>query len=171
MVPISLSYTTPPLGSTFNPLLSQARNPFNLNFFDSAQCLVVRRWRLIGHFPILYNPLLVQPPLSSSRAHRTCGLDAGFIIFDWCTAGGAHSLLIAPTCPPHVKPNHRPLSACVRIARLTSATPHRDSCNGCTTARTTCRTVTWTTRCVPGLTRRSGYGTGRGSTVCVRRAR
>jgi hypothetical protein len=33
-----------------------ARNPFNLNFFDSAQCLMVRRWRLIGYFPILYNP-------------------------------------------------------------------------------------------------------------------
>jgi hypothetical protein len=32
---------------------SHARNPFNLNFFDSAQCLMVRRWRLIGHFPIL----------------------------------------------------------------------------------------------------------------------
>jgi hypothetical protein len=28
----------------------------HLNFFDSAQCLMVRRWRLIGHFPILYNP-------------------------------------------------------------------------------------------------------------------
>ena len=27
---------------------SHARNPFNLNFFDSAQCLMVRRWRLIG---------------------------------------------------------------------------------------------------------------------------
>jgi hypothetical protein len=25
-------------------------------FFDSAQCLMVRRWRLIGYFPILYNP-------------------------------------------------------------------------------------------------------------------
>jgi hypothetical protein len=25
--------------------------------FDSAQCLMVRRWRLIGYFPILYNPL------------------------------------------------------------------------------------------------------------------
>ena len=35
---------------------SHARNPFNLNFFDSAQCLMVRRWRLIGCFPILYNP-------------------------------------------------------------------------------------------------------------------
>jgi hypothetical protein len=29
----------------------------DLNFFDSAQCLMVRRWRFIGHFPILYNPL------------------------------------------------------------------------------------------------------------------
>ena len=28
----------------------------NLNFFDSAQCLMVRRWRLIGYLPILYNP-------------------------------------------------------------------------------------------------------------------
>jgi hypothetical protein len=28
----------------------------DLNFFDSAQCLMVRRSRLIGHFPILYNP-------------------------------------------------------------------------------------------------------------------
>jgi hypothetical protein len=28
----------------------------DLNFFDSALCLMVRRWRLIGHFPILYNP-------------------------------------------------------------------------------------------------------------------
>jgi hypothetical protein len=36
---------------------SHARNQFNLNFFDSAQCLMVRRWRLIGHFPILYNPI------------------------------------------------------------------------------------------------------------------
>jgi hypothetical protein len=32
----------------------------NLNFFDSAQCLMVRRWRLIGYFPILYKP---TPPL------------------------------------------------------------------------------------------------------------
>jgi hypothetical protein len=38
---------------------SHARNPFNLNFFDSAQCLMVRRWRLIGYFPILYNPCCV----------------------------------------------------------------------------------------------------------------
>jgi hypothetical protein len=29
----------------------------DLNFFDSAQCLMVRRWRLIGYFPVLYNPL------------------------------------------------------------------------------------------------------------------
>jgi hypothetical protein len=35
---------------------SHARNPFDLNLFDSAQCLMVRRWRLIGHFPILYTP-------------------------------------------------------------------------------------------------------------------
>jgi hypothetical protein len=35
---------------------SHAWNPFNLNFFDSAPCLMVRRWRLIGYFPILYNP-------------------------------------------------------------------------------------------------------------------
>jgi hypothetical protein len=35
---------------------SHARNPFNLNFFYSAQCLVVLRWRLIGYFPILYHP-------------------------------------------------------------------------------------------------------------------
>jgi hypothetical protein len=40
-----------------NSATSQLRNPFNLNFFDSAQCLMVRRWRLIGLFPILYNPL------------------------------------------------------------------------------------------------------------------
>jgi hypothetical protein len=32
---------------------SHARNPFNLTFFYSAQCLMVRRWRLIGYFPIL----------------------------------------------------------------------------------------------------------------------
>jgi hypothetical protein len=32
---------------------SHARNPFNLNFFDSAQCQMVRSWRLIGYFPIL----------------------------------------------------------------------------------------------------------------------
>ena len=38
-----------------------------LTFFDSAQCLMVRRWRLIGHFPILYNPRAV----SSAGAHRT----------------------------------------------------------------------------------------------------
>jgi hypothetical protein len=24
----------------------------DLNFFDSAQCLMVPRWRLIGYFPI-----------------------------------------------------------------------------------------------------------------------
>jgi hypothetical protein len=37
----------------------------DLNFFDSAhQCLMVRRWRLIGHFPILYNPL--------QRHHKRC---------------------------------------------------------------------------------------------------
>jgi hypothetical protein len=39
--------------------------PFpDLNFFVSAQCLMVRRWRLIGHFPILYNPTLTTTPLS-----------------------------------------------------------------------------------------------------------
>jgi hypothetical protein len=33
--------------------------PFtDLNFFDSAQCLMVRRWCLIGHFLILFNPPL-----------------------------------------------------------------------------------------------------------------
>jgi hypothetical protein len=41
---------------------SHARNPFNLNFFDSAQCLMVRRRRLIGYFPILYNPYNYMPP-------------------------------------------------------------------------------------------------------------
>jgi hypothetical protein len=41
-------------------------NPFNLNFFDSAQCLMVRRWRLIGYFPILYNP---PPPPSHTATH------------------------------------------------------------------------------------------------------
>jgi hypothetical protein len=40
-------------------------HPLNdLNFFDSPQCLMVRRWRLIGHFPILYNPL--------QRHHKRC---------------------------------------------------------------------------------------------------
>jgi hypothetical protein len=34
----------------------------DLNFFDLAQCLMVRRWRLIGHFPILYNPSVWKPP-------------------------------------------------------------------------------------------------------------
>jgi hypothetical protein len=34
-------------------------DPFNLNLFDSAQCLMVRRWRLIGYFPFLYNPRFV----------------------------------------------------------------------------------------------------------------
>jgi hypothetical protein len=42
---------------------SHARNPFNLTFFDSAQCLMVRRWRLIGYFPILYNPTHLQTTL------------------------------------------------------------------------------------------------------------
>jgi hypothetical protein len=33
------------------------RNPFNLNFFLTRLCaLMDRRWRLIGYFPILYNP-------------------------------------------------------------------------------------------------------------------
>jgi hypothetical protein len=40
-----------------------------LTFFDSAHCLMVRRWRLIGHFPILYNPL---PPLACPTPKRTC---------------------------------------------------------------------------------------------------
>jgi hypothetical protein len=34
-----------------------ARNPFNLNFLTRLCGLMVRRWRLIGYFPILYNPL------------------------------------------------------------------------------------------------------------------
>jgi hypothetical protein len=33
-----------------------ARNPFNLHLFYSAQCLMVRRWRLIGHFPYPIQP-------------------------------------------------------------------------------------------------------------------
>jgi hypothetical protein len=61
---------------------SHARNPFNLNFFDSAQCLMVRRWLLIGYFPILYNPgAPLSPSLpparcrcrSGTRLPRTCG--------------------------------------------------------------------------------------------------
>jgi hypothetical protein len=57
---------------------SHARNPFNLNFFDSAQCLMVRRWRLIGYFPILYNP--------SSRSRERflqapLGLGSGWLSF------------------------------------------------------------------------------------------
>jgi hypothetical protein len=34
-------------------------------FFDSAQCLMVRRWRLIGHFPILYNPLTAMQKVAN----------------------------------------------------------------------------------------------------------
>jgi hypothetical protein len=35
---------------------SHARNPFNLNFLIQLCGLMVRKWRLIGYFPILYNP-------------------------------------------------------------------------------------------------------------------
>jgi hypothetical protein len=55
---------------------SHARNPFNLNFFDSAQCLMVRRWRLIGYFPILYNPAWecrAERTRSSGSRHCGCG--------------------------------------------------------------------------------------------------
>jgi hypothetical protein len=45
-----------PVAARDSPTLIPATHPFNLNLFDSAQCLMVRRWRLIGHFPILYNP-------------------------------------------------------------------------------------------------------------------
>jgi hypothetical protein len=38
-----------------------ARNPFNLNFLTRLCGLMVRRWRLIGYFPILYNPSSIQP--------------------------------------------------------------------------------------------------------------
>jgi hypothetical protein len=66
-VPCRVTLTTPcPLTST-----SHARNPFNLNFFDSAQCLMVRRWRLIGYFPILYNPLPSYVPHSAAQAQRS----------------------------------------------------------------------------------------------------
>ena len=40
----------------------------DLNFFYSAQCLMVRRWRLIGYFPILYNPRRVRVSAGSRRA-------------------------------------------------------------------------------------------------------
>jgi hypothetical protein len=53
---------------------SNARNPFNLNFFYSAQCLMVRRWRLIGHFPILYNP---STPVCGSALQRHADLSRG----------------------------------------------------------------------------------------------
>ena len=39
----------------------------DLNFFDSAQCLMVRRWRLIGQFPILYNPTVVAHSSAGGR--------------------------------------------------------------------------------------------------------
>jgi hypothetical protein len=42
----------------------------DLNFFDSAQCLMVRRWRLIGHFPILYNPLLPERVVKRAPTRR-----------------------------------------------------------------------------------------------------
>jgi hypothetical protein len=45
------------------------------HFFDSAQCLMARRWRLIGQFPILYNP----PPPPRSRV-----LAAERVVDGWC---------------------------------------------------------------------------------------
>jgi hypothetical protein len=44
--------------SGLTPLLSHvSRSDIRLILtFLSAQCLMVRRWRLIGYFPILYNP-------------------------------------------------------------------------------------------------------------------
>jgi hypothetical protein len=53
--------------------MSHARNPFNLYSFDSAQCLMVRRWRLIDYSPILYNPPSSSPLtcVCVGRVHRT----------------------------------------------------------------------------------------------------
>jgi hypothetical protein len=92
---------------------SQARNPFNLNFFDSAQCLWVRRWRLIGHFPILYNPRvraalygLVQLPQLKLGG------------FTENAASGGH-----PRAQTHTRA--KPSSDVVRCApRLPSISPH-----------------------------------------------
>jgi hypothetical protein len=49
---------------------SHARNLFNLNFLTRLSGLMVRRWRLIGYFPILYNPFV--NPTSTHRC--TAGL-------------------------------------------------------------------------------------------------
>ena len=45
----------------------------DLNFFDSAQCLMVRKWRLIGYFPILYNPNMERSEHSEAwNLNTTC---------------------------------------------------------------------------------------------------
>jgi hypothetical protein len=50
--------------------------PFpDLNFFYSAQCLMVRRWRLIGHFPFLYNPHPVQDLLDANPTNSENGCE------------------------------------------------------------------------------------------------
>jgi hypothetical protein len=45
-------------------------NPFNLVFLYSAQCLMVRRWRLIGYIPLSYIP--PPHPLRSLRSLHSC---------------------------------------------------------------------------------------------------
>jgi hypothetical protein len=48
---------------------SHARNPFNLFFlFLFGSCLMVRRWRLIGYFPILYNPSTINQSATMNTA-------------------------------------------------------------------------------------------------------
>jgi hypothetical protein len=72
---------------------SHARNPFNLNFFDSAQCLMVRRWRLIGCFPILYNPPGEAPPAPQHRrsVNRYCVARGGRVTHTRHAAAGSSS--------------------------------------------------------------------------------
>jgi hypothetical protein len=78
---------------------SHARNPFNPNFFDSAQCLMVRRWRLIGHFPILYNPGFGKPPRRRAQAEARLDLEvsAGRASLSSRGLWGGHALLLYRT--------------------------------------------------------------------------
>jgi hypothetical protein len=69
----------------------------DLNFFDSAQCLMVRRWRLIGHFPILYNPSLSAASLSTLQRHLTSS-NVGQQVLTPCAAPRDTNALVSSCC-------------------------------------------------------------------------
>jgi hypothetical protein len=83
---------------------SHARNPFNLNFLIRLSGLMVRRWRLIGYFPILYNPFGRRGLRVAEQGH-SAPLDHG--AGSTCRSLFALALMLPPKLSSHTLTGRR----------------------------------------------------------------